>query len=194
MHYCTEGCCCCGMPPHCPLLPHLRCCAATVSPTLRRHARHIPRIILALAERTFPCRGHPERTCAVSCRALGRLGQARVAFWPTGAASPWEPRHQAGFGPGIVPSFFYYLNLFSDLYIHRNSIILLKYIENELNLRKIQSKFCWNPLGWILAINLTQLHFVHYCLLENFYEPVFRVFLHKKLNLQTLHTCEHHII
>jgi hypothetical protein len=46
-----------------------------------------------------------------------------------------------GLGPvsvqGTVPPFFYYLNLFFDLNIHRNSIILPKYIENGLNLRKI---------------------------------------------------------
>jgi hypothetical protein len=66
--------------------------------------------------------------------------------------------------------FFFYLlsKLFSDLNIHRNSISLLKYIENRPKLRKIQNTFCWNPLGWILAIDSTQLHFVQYCLLENF--------------------------
>jgi hypothetical protein len=63
------------------------------------------------------------------------------ACWPAWAASPWKPRPQAGFGPGTVPSFFYYPNLFSDLNIHRNSIILLKYIENGLNSEKYKINF-----------------------------------------------------
>jgi hypothetical protein len=72
-----------------------------------------------------------------------RIGPARPgphglsACWPTRATSPWEQRPRANFSLSTVPSFFYYPNLFSNLNIHRNSVILLKYIENGLNLRKI---------------------------------------------------------
>jgi hypothetical protein len=84
-------------------------------------------------------------------------------------------------GLDTVSFFFLLSEPFSDLNIHRNSITLLKYIENELKLRKIQNKFSWNPLGCILAIDLTQLHFVHYCHLENFYETILGVFNYKHL-------------
>jgi hypothetical protein len=170
-----------------------------VSPILRRHARHVPCTLLTLTRRTFLCHDHlrdaGDRGAATTQsvvtvasapalrHALGQLGQARVAWWPARAAIPWEPRPWPGFGPSIVPFFFYYLNLFSDLNIYRNSIIHLKYIENGLKLRKIQSKICLNPLGRILAIDLTQLHFVHYCLLENFYESVLGVFIYKNAQI-----------
>jgi hypothetical protein len=72
-----------------------------------------------------------------------RIGLARPgphglsACWPARAASPSEQRPRANFNPGTIPSFFYYPNLFYDLNIHSNSIILLKYIENGLKLREI---------------------------------------------------------
>jgi hypothetical protein len=72
---------------------------------------------------------------------LARPGpRGLLACWPARATSPWSQ------GLGTVPSFFYYLNLFSDLNIHRNSVILLEYIENGLSLRKMWNKICWSPL------------------------------------------------
>jgi hypothetical protein len=113
----------------------------------------------------------PALRCTVPCAGCGPH-QLRT--------KPAVPGH----GPKVAQALilFYLLSQsFSDLNIHRNSITLLKYIENGLKLRKIQNKFCWNPLRWILEIDLTQLHFVHYCLLENFYESIIGVFNYKNL-------------
>jgi hypothetical protein len=76
-----------------------------------------------------------------------RIGPARSgphglsSCWPTRATRTWEQTPRANFSLGTVPSSFYYPNLFSDLNIQGNFVILLKYIENGLNLRKIQIKF-----------------------------------------------------
>jgi hypothetical protein len=44
---------------------------------------------------------------------------------------------------------------------------LQKFVKNHINLRKMQSKFLWNPLEQIYAVGLTKSLFVHYCSIEN---------------------------
>jgi hypothetical protein len=61
----------------------------------------------------------------------------------------------------------------------RNSFKILKYIENEIKLRKIWNKFILNLSEYILAIGLSKLHFVHHGRLEHFYKSNLGVFIYK---------------
>jgi hypothetical protein len=58
---------------------------------------------------------------------------------------------------------------------------VLKFIINRIKFRKIQNKFSYNPLEWILAIVLTKFDFVLYCLVENVYKSNHGVFNYKNL-------------
>jgi hypothetical protein len=62
-------------------------------------------------------------------------------------AKPATPDYGPKAARALLPLFYYPDLFFSDLNLHRTSFILLKYIENGLKLRKIQNKFCWNPIA-----------------------------------------------
>jgi hypothetical protein len=70
---------------------------------------------------------------------------ARVASAPQTIFGHWAEPVICSLGLilalALFTPFFHYLKLFSDSNIHRNSLILLKYIENGIELEKYEINF-----------------------------------------------------
>jgi hypothetical protein len=74
-------------------------------------------------------------------------------------AGPVKPRAENR--PNTVCHVFGFSFSFINL---EKSNKLLKYVENAIQLRKIQINFCENPFEQIYVIGLTKSLFVHYCI------------------------------
>jgi hypothetical protein len=98
--------------------------------------------------------------------------------------------------PKTTHSFLNFSEFCLLIKIPGNSLKLLKFIENHINLKKIESEFHWNALEQIYAVGLTKSLFVHYCLVENSHTSNLEHLItkiHTQLNLQTLHAYSCHV-
>jgi hypothetical protein len=107
---------------------------------------------------------------ARSAVGMGRSGHL--------AAGPGRCYAWTDFGSCTVHRFSISDILF-PIEISRNLFKFLKFIENKIKLRKIQSKFLYNPLEQIFAIGLTKFIFVLYFLIDNSYKSNIGVFNYK---------------
>jgi hypothetical protein len=75
--------------------------------------------------------------------------QAATAFLAHACGRPL-PTSPCSFEPKVGLSLFIgfqFFESFIPLFISRNSFKIEKFIINSIKPRKIQNKFCWNPLG-----------------------------------------------